>query len=98
MKERICRYGDEKTYQLKILMDRIKALYVIGVETGLPMTVLVDYAIRGYVKAYNEEKEKEEEAKKECKFRMEMRPRNSNIGSRKMLSISTMEPCTVFKP
>jgi DNA polymerase III alpha subunit len=71
MKERICRDGDEKTYQPKIHRDRIKELYVIGVETGLPMTVLVDYAIRGYVKAYNEDKQKQEEAIMGCEFRME---------------------------
>lgn len=59
MVERICREGDENSYQPKIHSDRIKELYKIGVETGLPLTVLVDYAIRSYVNFYNEEKLKE---------------------------------------
>jgi hypothetical protein len=71
MKERICRDGDESTYQPKIHRDRIHELYKIGVETGLPMTVLVDYAIRGYVKAYNEDKEKQKDMVIETEFRME---------------------------
>ena len=71
MKERVCRENDEATYQPKIHKDRISELYKIGMETGLPMTVLVDYALRSYVKAYNEDKEKTREAIIECEFRMD---------------------------
>jgi len=60
MKERVCRDGDENLYQPKIHSDRIKELYIIGQETGLPLTVLVYYAIRSYVDAYQEEKRKRE--------------------------------------
>ena len=71
MKERVCRDGDEATYQPKIHSDRIKELYIIGTETGLPITVLVDYAIRGYVKAYYDEKKSMEDALMEMEFRAE---------------------------
>jgi hypothetical protein len=71
MVERVCRDGDESIYQPRIHADRIKDLYKIGLETGLPITVLVDYAIRSYVIAFNEEKRKNEEARNEYEFRRE---------------------------
>lgn len=61
MVERVCREGDETIYQPKIHADRIKELYKIVIETGLPMTVLVDCAIRSYIAAFYEEKKKREE-------------------------------------
>jgi hypothetical protein len=60
MKERICRDGDESIYQPRIHADRIRELYKIELETGLPLTVLVDYAIRSYIKAYDEKKRQEQ--------------------------------------
>ncbi len=49
MKERINRQGDEKLYQPKIHSDRIRELYSLKLLTGLPMTVLLDYAIREFL-------------------------------------------------
>ena len=69
--ERIKRHSDENLYQPKIHSDRIKELYIIGQETGLPLTVLVDYAIRSYVIAYEEDQRKEQEAKSEAEWRLE---------------------------
>ena len=46
MRERINRKDDESLYQPKIHSERIRELYVLKVATGLPMTVLVDLAIR----------------------------------------------------
>ena len=60
MKERICRGRDESIYQPRIHADRIRELYKIGLETGLPLTVLVDYAIRSYIKAYDDKKRQEQ--------------------------------------
>ena len=71
MVERVCREGDESIYQPRIHAERIRDLYKIGVETGLPITVLVDYALRSYVKAFYEEKEKREEAYASYEMRRE---------------------------
>lgn len=60
MKERIDRQDDENIYQPKIHSDRIRELYELSQETHLPMTVLVDYALRGYFQAYQEEKNKQQ--------------------------------------
>jgi hypothetical protein len=49
MRERIDRQYDEKLYQPKIHSDRIRELYALKVETGLPMTVLIDLAIRDFL-------------------------------------------------
>jgi hypothetical protein len=49
MKERIGRQTDEDLYQPKIHSRRIRELYVLKVITGLPMTVLVDLAIKELV-------------------------------------------------
>jgi hypothetical protein len=68
-KERVCRETDEKIYQPKIHSENIKELYRIGQETGLPITVLVDYAVRGYIKAY--EKRKAEQLKAEVEWNIE---------------------------
>ena len=46
MKERIDRKTDENLYQPKIHSRRIRELYTLRVMTGIPMTVLVDLAIR----------------------------------------------------
>ena len=71
MKERVCRDGDENVYQPRIHSDRIKELYTIGQETGLPLTVLVDYALRSYVNAYQEEKRRREALANEVSWKME---------------------------
>ena len=56
MRERILRDKDERCYQPRIHTERIKALYQIGIETGLPMTVLVDYSIGKFIQAYEKKK------------------------------------------
>lgn len=47
--ERVNRKDDEKLYQPRIHSKRIRELYKLGEETGLPMTVLVDLAVRNLV-------------------------------------------------
>jgi hypothetical protein len=47
--ERINRHDDERLYQPKIHSRRIRELYRISEETGAPMTVLVDQALREFV-------------------------------------------------
>ena len=46
MENRIDRKDDESLYQPKIHSDRIRTLYNLKQETGKPMTVLLDQAIR----------------------------------------------------
>ncbi len=71
MKERIDRQDDENFYQPKIHSDRIKELYTLSQETHLPMTVIVDYALRSYYNAFLEEKEKQQQAQAEAEMNME---------------------------
>jgi hypothetical protein len=52
MVERITREGDRNIYQPKIHAERISELYKVKLITGLPLTVLVDEAIRQYVSQY----------------------------------------------
>ena len=49
MTERIDRRSDENLYQPKIHSERIRDLYALKLITGLPMTVLVDQAIRDFI-------------------------------------------------
>ncbi len=49
MKERIDRQTDENLYQPKIHSQRIRELYSLKIITGLPLTVLVDQAIRDFL-------------------------------------------------
>ena len=49
MNERISRQTDENLYQPKIHSRRIRELYVLKELTGIPMTVLVDLAIREFI-------------------------------------------------
>jgi hypothetical protein len=46
MENRIDRKNDEHLYQPKIHSERIRTLYKLKQETGKPMTVLLDQAIR----------------------------------------------------
>jgi hypothetical protein len=46
MENRIDRKDDESLYQPKVHSDRIRELYSLKQATGLPMTVLLDQAIR----------------------------------------------------
>lgn len=69
MKERIDRHDDENVYQPKIHSDRIKELYAISQDTHLPMTVLVDYALRSYYNSFVEEKQR---VQAEAEMNMEM--------------------------
>ena len=52
MGERIKRQDDENLYQPKIHSRRIRSLYQISDITNLPMTVLVDLAIKEFIKKY----------------------------------------------
>ena len=52
MKERIDRASDENLYQPKIHSERIRSLHQIKEITGIPMTVLVDIAIREFLESY----------------------------------------------
>lgn len=49
MRERINRQTDEDLYQPKIHSQRIRELYGLKLITGLPMTVLLDYAIQDFI-------------------------------------------------
>ena len=52
MENRIDRKGDESLYQPKIHSERIRVLYQLKQETGKPMTVLLDQAIRDFAASY----------------------------------------------
>lgn len=52
MTERINRQGDERLYQPRIHSSLIRAIYIVREATGLPMTVIVDQAIREYLGKY----------------------------------------------
>jgi hypothetical protein len=52
MVERINRQADERIYQPKIHSSLIYELYKIKTITGLPITVIVDQAIREYLGKY----------------------------------------------
>ena len=52
MENRIDRKNDEALYQPKVHSDRIKELYNLKQVTGLPMTVLLDQAIRDLAASY----------------------------------------------
>jgi len=60
MKNRIDRRGDESLYQPKIHSQRIRTLYSLKQETGKPMTVLLDQAIRDFAAKYGVEHHEEE--------------------------------------
>ena len=49
MGERIDRKTDEDLYQPKIHSERIRELYRLKEISGLPMTVLVDTAIKEFI-------------------------------------------------
>ena len=46
MEKRIDRKNDENLYQPKIHSDRVRELYNLKQATGIPMTVLLDQAVR----------------------------------------------------
>lgn len=52
MVERINRQGDERIYQPRIHSSLIREIYIVKEATGLPMTVLVDQAIREFLGKY----------------------------------------------
>lgn len=52
MGERINRGDDENLYQPKIHNKRIRSLYQISEDKNLPMTILVDLAIKEYLENY----------------------------------------------
>ena len=55
MRERVERHDDENLYQPRIHSHWIRELYRLGQERGLPLTVLVDEALKEFVdKCYNE--------------------------------------------
>jgi hypothetical protein len=55
MENRIDRKDDESLYQPKIHSERIRTLYQLKLETGKPMTVLLDQAIRELAASYGVE-------------------------------------------
>ena len=55
MENRIDRSADESLYQLKIHSERIRSLYQLKQQTGKPMTVLLDQAIRELADTYESE-------------------------------------------
>jgi len=57
MENRIDRRGNESLYQPKIHSDRIKTLYGLKLETGKPMTVLLDQAIDDLAERYRVERQ-----------------------------------------
>ena len=61
MKERIDRQADENLYQPKIHSDRIRSLYQVKLITGIPLTVLLDMAIRKFLE--DQEKKISEQTK-----------------------------------
>ena len=52
MPEKIDRKTDENLYQPRIHSERIRELYLLKAISGIPMTVLVDMAIRELVAGY----------------------------------------------
>ena len=52
MENRIDRRDDESLYQPKIHSQRIRILYGLKLETGRPMTVLLDQAIHEFAIRY----------------------------------------------
>jgi len=52
MVERINRQADERIYQPRIHSSLIHEIYKIREITGLPITVIVDHAIREYLERY----------------------------------------------
>ena len=56
MKNRIDRRGDASLYQPKIASERVRSLYALKQQTGKPMTVLLDQAIRDLTEKYRIEK------------------------------------------
>src|SRR5215210_2644419 len=60
MENRIDRTGDKSLYQPKIHSERIRTLYSLKLETGKPMTVLLDQAIHDLAERYTVERELQE--------------------------------------
>ena len=52
MENRIDRKNDESLYQPKVHSDRVRELYNLKQITGMPMTVLLDQAIRDLTASY----------------------------------------------
>lgn len=52
MTERISRQGDKKVYQPQLTSQRVKELHGIKEETGIPMTVHADRAVKEYIHNY----------------------------------------------
>ena len=61
MDNRIDRKDDESLYQPQIHSERIRELYRLKQETGKPMTVLLDQAIREFAEIYSPENQPKEE-------------------------------------
>ena len=51
--ERVNRQRDERLYQPRIHSRWIRKLHEISVETGEPLTILVDTALQEYVAHYD---------------------------------------------
>lgn len=95
MKERISRQDDENFYQPKIHSDRIKELYVLSQETHLPMTVIVDYALRSYYQAFQKEKEEREQGAQNAEWKMENEG-DENYGNDEFKDMDQWEDGSLF--
>jgi len=67
MENRINRKDDESLYQPKIHSKRIRTLHSLKEETGKPMTVLLDQAIRDLAESYRTDNLEEEPVMEEAK-------------------------------
>src|SRR5215475_11410436 len=61
MENRIDRENDESLYQPRVHSDRIRELYNLKLATGMPMTVLLDQAIRDLTASYGVDSPLQEE-------------------------------------
>ncbi len=52
MVEKIDRKTDQKVYQPRLHAEQVRELYQVKLETGLPLTVLLNRAVREYLIAY----------------------------------------------
>ena len=62
MMEKVSRQADERIYQPKIHSNLIREIYKISEATGLPMTVILDQAIREYLGKYETNADKNGQA------------------------------------
>ncbi len=52
MVERVSRKGDERVYQPQLRAELVSELWRIKQETGIPMTVLIETAVKEFVERH----------------------------------------------